>query len=550
MLVVSRWRVILTFVVCVLGLLFAFPSALDQSAFDKLPHFLQKTVSLGLELRGGSHLQLEIDIKTVEKERQEEILSEARKQLRKNNIKYNRISLQTKGEDSVILVDLKDAKDFEDAKKIFAKIEKLLIVMQNGNELQVAISKEFWESFEKRVVGESIEIIRRRIDESGTKEPTILRQGDSRIVAQLPGVENPEEVKRLLGKTALLTFHVVDEDMKPIIPRDGEENVYLPTKPGVVYLPEERKKHSSTRLRARRGRAEEKNSVIYVPIKKHASLTGKSLVDAQLTVDSETGFPCVSLKFDKIEGTKKMAEMSSRCLKKQFAMVLDGKVLSAPVFQSVIANGRAQITGDFTMEEANELALLLRAGSLPAPLKVVEERTIGPSLGADSISDGKTATVVAFILVSLFMVLSYGKFGGISVVSLTCNVILLFAGLTILGATLTLPGIAGIALTIGMAVDANVLIYERMREEIRNGIRPFVAISQGYKMAITTILDSNITTLVGAMVLYWFGSGPIRGFAVTLALGTGISLFTTFSLTKSIIAFWLRKNRKADAIVI
>ena len=531
MLVVSKSRWLTTLVMCLLGLLFAIPSCLNQSTYDKLPSFLQHTVNLGLELRGGSHIQLEVDIKAVAKEHQEGIVDEARKQIRKENIKYNKIIVHSKDDSSSIFISLKDEKDVKTVKKILSKIEPELEISTNSNELTAVISDSFIEKFSKRVVGESIEVIRHRIDESGTKEPTILRQGFDRIIVQLPGVEDPAEIKKLLGKTALLTFHGVDEEMESIPVREGTK-IKLPSKPGIAYLPEEKGN----------------GVVVYVPIKKQVSLTGKSLVDAQMTID-QSGSPCVSIKFDNIEGTRKIAELSAKYLHKQFAMVLDGKVLSAPVFQSVLNTGNAQITGRFTMEEANELALLLRAGSLPAPLNVVEERSVGPSLGADSISDGQSATLIAFLLVAAFMMLSYGKFGGFSVISLAFNIILLFACLTLLGATLTLPGIAGIALTIGMAVDSNVLIYERIREEIRHGVKATIAIAQGYKMAMMTIVDSNITTLIGGGVLYEFGSGPIKGFAVTLVLGTAISLFTTFCLTKSVIALWMKKNKNSQIII-
>ncbi len=533
MLVVSRFRFLTAICVCILGVIIAIPSMLDQKTFDKLPAFLQHTVSLGLELRGGSHIQLEVDIKSVEKEHQENILDEARKQLRKNNIGYQKVVVQpSKDGTSAIVIILKDETQTKKVKKILEKIEPELEITIAGSQITAVISQDFLEKFSKRIVGESIEVIRHRIDESGTKEPTILRQGFDRIIVQLPGVEDPAEIKRLLGKTALLTFHGVDEELETIPAREGTRPK-LPVKPGVVYLPEEKG-----------------NGVVYyVPIKKQISLTGKSLVDAQMNIDPQTSMPCVSIKFDNIEGTRKIAELSAKYLHKQFAMVLDGKVLSAPVFQAVLNNGSAVITGHFTMEEAQELALLLRAGSLPAPLNVIEERNVGPSLGADSIADGKNATILAFLLVSIFMLLSYGRFGAFSVISLTFNIVLLFASLTILGATLTLPGIAGIALTIGMAVDSNVLIYERIREEIRLGIKPHIAIAQGYKMATMTIIDSNFTTLVGSIVLYEFGSGPIKGFAVTLAIGTVISLFTTFSLTKSIIALWLKKNKNHNVII-
>ncbi|MDR1233743.1 MAG: protein translocase subunit SecD [Holosporales bacterium] len=532
MLVVSRFRVVSTVIICLLGLIFALPSVVDQKTFDRLPSFLQHTVNLGLELRGGSHIQLEADIKSVEKEHQESIIDEARKQLRKNNIKYNRISVQVTDKGSSILIALNDVNDIPKVTKILSKIEPELEVTSNGPRITAVLSQTFFDNFAKRIVDESIEVIRHRIDESGTKEPTILKQGTNRITVQLPGVDNPAEIKKLLGKTAILTFHGVDEEMQSIQVKDGIRP-HLPTKPGVMYLPEEKGNGMK----------------VYVPIKKQISLTGKSLVDAQMGIDQQTGMPCVHIKFDSIDGTRKIAELSTKYLHKQFAMVLDGKVLSAPVFQAVLTGGSAQITGHFSMEEATELALLLRAGSLPAPLNVVEERSVGPSLGADSIADGKNATIFAFILVSLFMILSYGLFGFFSVISLSCNITLLFACLTLLGATLTLPGIAGIALTIGMAVDSNVLIYERIREEIRAGIKASVAIAKGYKMAMMTILDSNLTTLVGSIVLYEFGSGPIKGFAVTLALGTVISLFTTFSLTKSIIALWMRRNRHKEIVI-
>jgi preprotein translocase subunit SecD len=544
MLYISRFRVILTAVVCLLGLLFAIPSILDQEAFEKLPAILRNTVNLGLELRGGSHIQLEVDIKSVEKEYQEGILDEARRQLRKHGVRYSKISVQNSEGGYAILVSLKDEKDVGEAKKILSRIGEELTISSNGCDVIAAVSQTFLDNFARRIVTESIEVIRHRIDETGTKEPTILRQGRDRITVQLPGVEDPAEIKRLLGKTAVLTFHGVDDEMEHIVAKPGEK-VKFPTKPGVIYLPEEKGKKSA------RGSGDENSrvKVVYIPVKRHVSLTGKSLVDAKMNIDQRSGMPCVSIKFDAIDGTRKMAELSAKYLHKQFAMVLDGKVLSAPIFQAVLNDGTAQITGHFTMDEANELALLLRAGSLPAPLNVVEERSVGPSLGADSISSGKNATVFAFLLVSLFMILSYWKLGVFSVISLFFNIVLLFACLATLGATLTLPGIAGIALTIGMAVDSNVLIYERIREEIRSGVKAAVAISKGYKIAMMTILDSNLTTLVGSIVLYEFGSGPIKGFAVTLALGTIISLFTTFSLTKSVMSGWLKRNRGKEIVV-
>ncbi len=532
MLVVSKFRVIATLTVCVLGLLITIPSMLNQETYDKLPTPLQNGVNLGLELRGGSHLQLEVDLSSVKRERLENILDEVRKQLRKKGIRYNKLSVFEKDKRQTISISVKEGNDIEEVKKILKKVESELEIEADGISVTARITQKSSDEFSKRIVGESIEVIRHRIDETGTKEPTILRQGTDRIVLQLPGVEDPSEVKRLLGKTAILTFHGVDETLETIPAKVGQK-INLPKKPGVMYLPEEKGD----------------GVVYYVPIKKQISLTGKSLEDAQVSIDSRTGLPAVSIKFDKIDGTRKIAELSAKYLHKQFAMVLDGKVLSAPVFQAVLTDGNAQITGNFTMKEATELALLLRAGSLPAPLNVVEERNVGPSLGTDSINAGKNATMCAFLFVATFMIATYGIFGLFSVVAIFMNIVLLFACLTLLGATLTLPGIAGIALTIGTAVDANVLIYERIREEVRLGIRTAMAISQGYKMALSTIVDSNLTTLIGSIVLYEFGSGPIRGFAVTLALGIVISLFTTFSLTKSLIAMYVRKNKDKEIIV-
>lgn len=533
MIILSKTRIWITSVICLLAVVFALPSFVSQKSFDKLPSWLQHSVSLGLELRGGSHIQLEVGIDEVTKEFQEGVVDTARKELRKKNIQYSRLTVQRTPAGYQILIVLKEPSATKEVKNILNKIEKELNVDIKNNEVTAVISKKFLDTYEKKIVDESIEVIRHRIDETGTKEPTILRQGSNRIVVQLPGVEDPAEVKRLIGKTAVLTFHAVDEELENVVAKEGEKPE-LQSKPGVVYMPEKKGE----------------GMVNWVPIKKQISMTGKHLIDAQMNIDQQSGGACISLKFDSGEGTRKLAEISAKYLHKQFAIVLDDRVLMAPVFQAILNQGNAQVTGHFTMKEAQEIALLLRAGSLPAPLTVVEERNVGPSLGADSISAGATATVMAFLLVALFMILSYGKFGSFACIALVMNVMILFACLTSLGATLTLPGIAGIALTIGTAVDANVLIYERMREEMRLGIKPSVAIDQGYKMAIGTILDSNFTTLIGALFLYEFGSGPIKGFSVTLFLGTVISLFTTFFLTKSLVALWLRKHRNDAEIII
>jgi preprotein translocase subunit SecD len=344
-------------------------------------------------------------------------------------------------------------------------------------------------------------------------------------------VQDPAEVKRLIGRTAKMTFRMVDEEAGPVeITASGQPRANVP--PGSEILPLEDKTGAPH----------------YIIVKKQVGISGESLINAQATFEHDSGIPAVSLKFNNI-GARKFAELSEN-IGRRFAIVLDGKVISAPVFRSRIPNGEGVISGNFTTQEANELSLLLRAGALPAPLIPIEERTVGPSMGADSIRDGQLATALAFVFVAIFMVMNYSLFGLYADVALAFNLIFLFAALSLLQATLTLPGIAGIALTIGMAVDANVLIYERIKEELRHGLKPVAAIEAGYARAITTIIDSNLTTLIGAAVLFEFGTGPIRGFAVTLALGIVISLFTSISLTRLIIVTWLRRRGAVTSLPI
>lgn len=525
MLVISRWKLWTVLGVCFAGILFAAPNLVSHSSFEKLPLWLRNTVNLGLELRGGSHLQLEVDLKTVAKEYLSNLLDETRSQLRKQQIGYTGLAIDSKLNNPSLIFTLRNTEDAEKATKLLKKIDHDLKIEQEDRKIVVTISQEVLEKKNKSIIEQSIEVVRRRVDESGTKEPIIQRQGTDRIIVQLPGIEDPAEVKRLIGKTAKMTFRLVDSNTSSVMGNESGQLPYKVAPLGCEYL-EETTHDGHSR---------------YLAVRKQVMVSGESLVDAQATFN-HTGQPAVSLKFNSL-GAKKFSDMSAQNLKKQFAIVLDDKIISAPVFQDIIHDGNGQISGSFTVKEANDLALLLRAGALPAPLKVIEERTVGPSLGADSIHDGKVATVIAFVMVSVFMFLCYGTFGVFADIALVFNIILLFAGLSLLQATLTLPGIAGIALTIGMAVDANVLIYERIKEEIRLGARPLVAIEAGYRRAMTTIIDSNLTTLIGAAVLFEFGTGPIRGFAVTLALGILISLFTALSLTRLIIILWVRRQK-------
>lgn len=522
----SQTRKATIIVACVAGMLFCLPNMVSKETVKKFPSWLQNTVSLGLDLRGGSHLQLEVDLKAVNAEFLSNLLTDVRGALRKEHIMYLNLRVEGRESNPKLFFDLKDLTHKDKIASIIKKIDaSLLTEVSEQGQVSITVDPIASQNRSKQIIEQSIEVIRRRIDETGTKEPTILRQGTDRIIIQLPGVDDPQEVKKRLGKTAKMTFNMVD---------NGAQNTG----------------HAgpdSTMMDYIRGGEEEGGQKIAV--RNQVSVSGDNLVDAQATTNPQTGEIGVSLRFNNI-GARKFAEISANSIGKQFAIVLDGKVLTAPVFRSAIPNGNAEISGGFrSIKEANELALLLRAGSLPAPLKVVEERTVGPSLGADSIHDGRNATVIAFLMVSVFMFLGYSMFGIFANLALVFNMVLLFAGLSLLQATLTLPGIAGIAMTIGMAVDANVLIYERIKEELRSGTAALAAIEAGYERAMTTIIDSNLTTLIAAGVLYEFGSGPIRGFAVTTAIGISVSMFTALSVTKLVTAWWF-KNKQVETLPI
>lgn len=521
MIYIARWKVWLIISACLLGLVFSAPNMLNQSQLEKLPEWMRSTINLGLELRGGSHLQLEVDLKSVLKDQTNNMLDDVLNVLRKEKIGYTNLVIGA-DKKSITFV-MRNSSQIEAIKKAMKKIDNgLNFTNEADGRVTISLTPEMIHARAKAAMEQSIEVIRHRIDESGTKEPLIQRQGEDRIIVQLPGVDSPAEVKRLIGRTAKLSFHLINDETS-VVPVDANGRPTVSVPMDSEALPEQMSD----------------GNIVYLSVKKQVSITGDHLIDAQFRI--EEGKPSVSIRFDAV-GTRKFGEISSQNIKRRFAIVLDGKVISSPRFAVAIMDGNAIINGSFTNAEARELALFLRAGALPAPLNVIEERTVGPSLGADSIHDGKIATICAFILVALFMFANYSLFGLFADIALAFNLIILFAALSLLQATLTLPGIAGIALTIGMAVDANVLIYERIKEELRHGLRPVAAVETGYKRALTTIIDSNLTTLIGAGVLFEFGTGPIRGFAVTLALGIIISLFTSISLTRLFVVTWLRRQ--------
>lgn len=512
----ARWKILTILGICLAGLIFAAPNLLSRQQADALPGWLQP-VNLGLDLQGGSHMVLEVESAAVIREQLNALVESVRTTLRKERIRYADLSVQG----TAVKLRVLDAEDRDRARQLVRKLdadteteagEDGLITMQLREQAIIARRTA--------AVDQSIEIVRRRVDELGTREPTIQRQGADRILVQLPGVNEPERIKNLLGQTAKLTFHLVDNSTAAADALRGR------VPPGSDVLPGVEKDPSG--------------QVPTYVVRKRVEVGGDALIDAQPTF--QNGEPVVSFRFD-TAGGKKFGDATRENVGRQLAIILDGKVISAPVIREPILGGNGIISGSFSTQSAQDLALLLRAGALPAPLTILEERTVGPDLGADSIRAGQVASVLGLILVIIFMLLAYGLFGVFANIALLMNLALLMAALSVLGATLTLPGIAGIVLTMGMAVDANVLIYERMREEIRNGRTVINAIQAGFERAFTTILDSNLTTLVAAALLFQFGSGPVRGFAVTLAIGLLTSMFTAIWVTRLIISIWMRRAK-------
>jgi preprotein translocase subunit SecD len=477
-------------------------------------------VNLGLDLRGGAHLLAEVQLADVYASRMEAQWPEVRDALR--SLTPVRREEAPEGE---LRVRLNDPSKMEEALQITRDLARPVTTVTGagGSDINVSgangtititLSDAEKQATDERTMQQSLEIVRRRIDEVGTREPTIQRQGADRILIQVPGIGSAAELKAIIGTTAQLTFN-------PVVNRGSNEN----DNPGIgnAILP-----------------AADEEGVFYT-IETAPVVTGEQLVDAQPSFD-QNGAPAVSFRFD-TSGARKFGDYTAENIGSPFAIVLDNEVISAPTIQSHIPGGSGIITGRFSVEESTNLAVLLRAGALPAGLSFVEERTIGPELGQDSIDAGKIATMVAFAAVLFFMWASYGLFGFFANIALIINVGLLFGLLSLIGATLTLPGIAGIVLTVGMAVDANVLIFERIREEQRNAKGAARAISLGYERALSAILDANITTFIVAVILFALGSGPVRGFAVTLGLGIVTSVFTAYFVTRLLVVIWFERRR-------
>ncbi|HEV2187301.1 MAG TPA: protein translocase subunit SecD [Stellaceae bacterium] len=515
MLYFANWKILLICGVCALGVLFSLPNLLGPGQLSWLPSQIpHRQVALGLDLRGGSYLLLQVDVAGAEREQLNSIVDNVRDALLTEKIHYSGLKV----EGDAIVFTIGDNDQIEPAKAALGKIDRTLTVdIGPDGAGKMQFSAQATDARRSQAVEQSIEIIRRRIDETGTKEPTIQRQGQDRILVELPGIDNPEHVKALLGKTAKLTFQFVDE---------------------AVTLDQARKSMppGDEILQAADARS---GATAYV-IKKKVMVGGDTLVDAQ--VQFQNNDPVVAFRFDSA-GARRFGDATRDNVGKRFAIVLDNKVISAPVIKEAILGGSGVISGSFTVQSAGDLALLLRAGALPAPITILEERTVGPDLGADSIHAGAVASVVGVVLVIVFMFLFYGLFGLFADIALFFNLCLMLGALSLLGATLTLPGIAGIALTMGMAVDANVLIYERIREEMRSGRTMLSSLEAGFTRAFGTILDSHVTTLVAGILLYWLGSGPVKGFAVTLSIGVLTSLFSAILVTRLQIVSWLRRSK-------
>jgi preprotein translocase subunit SecD len=524
MLFFTRWKaagiLIFALVVC----LFAVPNFFSARTAARWPGWAQRHIVLGLDLQGGSSLLLEVDTSAVRKERLQTLNDDVLRVLRQARIPFTGRAIHGNGVEVHITrdADVKTAVDkLGELSQPLSGIlgssgQRSLDITENAGLVTLTPSDAALTERIRQAVDQSIEIIQRRVNELGLVEPSIQREGVDRILVQVPGLQDPTRLKEILGKTAKLDFRMVDQSIsveQAIASHPPPDSEILDGQNGEKYL-----------------------------IEKRVLVSGADLTDAQPSFDQRTSEPDVTFRFNS-SGARKFAEATQQNVGKPFAIVLDNQVVSAPVIQEPILGGSGQISGSFTVQQANDLAILLRAGALPAPLTIVEERTVGPGLGQDSILAGKHAAYVGAGLVVFFMLVTYGLFGLFANIAVAVNVAMIFGVLSMLGATLTLPGIAGIVLTVGIAVDSNVLIYERIREEVRAGRTAISAIDAGFTRALATILDSNITTFIAAAVLFYAGSGPVRGFAVTLGIGILTSLFTAFTLTRLIVAYWVRMWR-------
>ena len=509
----NKFNLITLVVIFFLAVFYSLPNLFNNFKFNSISSILPgKTVNLGLDLKGGSYLLLKAELESVFNEKLDNTSAQIRKSLRKNKIKYK--NLRTV--DNRISFNIRNSNDKRKVLSLIKEYSKDFLINDQKNYFYLNLSESGINSITKSTMQQAIEIVRRRIDESGTKEPLIQQQGKDRILVQLPGIDDPDRIKRLLGKTAKLTFRFTHPEMTT-------ETLSLSslTPPGYILLNEQKDKNK------------------FYMIQKKVMVSGEELTDAKAAFDQD-GNPAVMFTLT-TSGGKKFGRITGKNIGRPFAIILDNRVISAPIIQGqIFSNG--QITGNFSIQEANDLALVLRAGALPVPLNILEERTVGPGLGNDSIEAGKFASIIAIIAVIIFMIISYGFYGIFANLALVTNMIFIIALLSILQATLTLPGIAGIVLTIGMAVDANVLIFERIKEEFRVRKELLSSVENGFQKAVSTIIDANLTTFFAAFALFIFGSGPIKGFSVTLMIGLITSMYTAIVLTKFLTTAYVKRK--------
>ncbi len=517
MLYFSKLRILFVTLFSVLFILIA-----SSNLFKFDDSFFDKKINLGLDLQGGSYLLLEIDNEPVIEQKLQNLTTTIRNYFKEKNIKINNIKIDNQNiffnvidndKQSVLDVFQDENSDLNPYYPRFKSHQ--LEIEDTGLNFKVNFSKQGLIKLKNSSQDQAIEIVRRRVDEVGTNEPNILKRGNNRILVELPGLDDPMRIKSLLGKTANLTFRFVTNDEND---RFGVEKLKF------------------------------ENGLEEATVSKRIIISGENLLDAQPKMDTQTNQTIVSFTLDRV-GAKRFGKATSTGIGKQLAIVLDGKIISAPVVRDTIASGSGQISGGFTFQTATDLALLLRSGALPAPLEIIEERTVGPDLGQDSINAGMIALAIGFILVIIFMFVKYKIFGLITNVTLIVNLFILLGVLTLFEATLTLPGIAGIILTVGMAVDANVLIFERIKEELKDETNNILAFDGGYTKSRTAILDANITTLLAAIILFFMGSGPVKGFAVTLGVGIFTTLFSVYFIARLFTSIYVSRNKNKEKLI-
>ena len=522
MIQLSRWKVIVVGLSLVFGLLLAYPNALSPEQRASLPGWLPKNaLNLGLDLQGGSYLLLEVDVAEMRQKRITNMAEDIRVSLREARININGIQREAGG----VVVTVAQPSQYDAAFEVIRGLAaagtagaapERVATKLSDNRIRYAYTDAALNSMGSVAVDQSIEVVRRRIDSLGTREPSITRQGADRIVVQAPGESDPTKLEEVIGQTAQLTFQMVDVEnsvQDALAGRVPPDSQLLADEQGTPYL-----------------------------VKRRILVAGENLTRASVGAD-QSGRPAIDFRFDGT-GARRFGEATAANLGKPFAIILDGKVISAPTIQSAITSGSGQITGQFTIEEASTLVNLLNGGALPAPLNVEERRVVTAELGADAVAAGALSTAIGFAIIVVFMLLAYGLlFGGVSVLGLILNGVLIIAAMSLTQATLTLPGIAGLILTFAVAVDANVLIYERMRDEARSGRSVIASMDAGFSKAWGTILDANVTTLVAAAIMFVFGAGPVRGFAWTLSIGVITSMFSSILVAQVLLAYWLKKAR-------